>query len=241
MEREEPRLKVWLYRRLVKQARAWRRIVVSAVGAFGRGIALLSTGRREDRYGIRAFYLPRRRYVHFDVRTGTERPQDSVYEHLSCFAAGRRLASVLDVGCGTGLKLLKYFGGHETLGLERPPVLDHLRETYPERRWRLADFDDVPNGTFDIALSIDVIEHLLDPDELLRFLGRVDCRYVALSTPDRDRLTLQSRIGPPANVHHVREWSREELVRYVSRYFRVLDSQVVSGHEHLVVCEKEPG
>jgi len=240
MASRESRLKVWIWRRLVKPARAWRRTAFGAAGAFGRGAALLATGRREDRYGIKAFYLPRRRYVHFDVRTGTERPQDRVYDHLSRFFAARGLGSVLDVGCGTGFKLLKYFGDYETLGLERPPVLDHLRETYPERRWKLADFDDVPKETFDMALSIDVIEHLLDPNELLRFLGQLDCRYVALSTPDRDRLTLRSRIGPPANVHHVREWNREELVRYVSRYFRVLDSQVVSGHEHYVVCEKEP-
>ncbi len=235
----EAPLKIWLWRHLVKPARAWRRIFFCAAGALGRGLALLASGCREDRYGIQAFYLPRRRYVHFDVHTGTERPQDRVYDHLSRFFAARGLETVLDVGCGTGFKLLKYFGDYETLGLERPPALDHLRETYPERRWQLADFDDVPPGSFDMALSIDVIEHLLDPDELLRYLLKVDCRYVALSSPDRDRLTLASRIGPPANVHHVREWSREELVRYVSRYFRVLDSQVVSGHEHYVVCEKK--
>lgn len=231
-------LRSWLGRRVVKPARYSRKVLFGAGGAAVRGLALLASGRTTDRYGIRAFYLPRSGYSHFDARTSTERPQDRIYFHLQQFFAAQDLMTILDIGCGTGFKLLKYFGDYQTLGLEKPPVLDHLRAVYPDRNWRLADFDDPPSGSFDMVLSIDVIEHLVDPDQLLQFITAIDCRYVGLSTPDRSRLALGSRLGPPDNVYHLREWSQEEFVRYVARYFRVLETQVVNRHEHYVICEK---
>jgi len=225
-------------RRILKPAKACGKILVGAGGATLRGLGLLATGRTADRYGIRAFYRPRNRYSHFDARRSSERPQDRVYFHLQEFFVARGLKSVLDVGCGTGFKLLKYFGDYQTLGLEKPPILDHLMAAYPDRNWRLADFDQPPSGAFDMVLAVDVIEHLADPDELMRFITRIDCRYVGLSTPDRSRLGLGSRLGPPDNRYHLREWSQDEFVRYAARFFLVLKSQVVSRHEHFVIGEK---
>ena len=231
-------LKIFFWRHGVKPARAWWRIFQSLGAASWRAAKLVVSGRIRDRYEIRAFYRPRESYLHFDARSSSEKPQDRVYRELGEFCRDHGLETVLDVGCGTAFKLLKYFGDREILGLERPPVLEHLQATYPDRRFELADFNTVPQGSFDLVLSIDVIEHLLDPDDLLDYLEAIDFRYLALGTPDRARLGLASRLGPPANPHHIREWTQEELVSYVSRRFRVLRSRVVSRHEHYVICEK---
>jgi SAM-dependent methyltransferase len=204
--------------------------------AASRALRLLLTGKTEDQYCIKPFYLPRAQYIHFDARTSSNIHQDLVYQDLRDFFIDNKLSSLLDVGCGTGFKLLKYFSDYSTLGLERPPVLEHLVATYPERRWELSDFRQVPTGSFDMVICIDVIEHLIDPDELIALLSRIDCRYLALSTPDRDLLGSTANVGPPRNRHHVREWSRKEFVKYVGKTFEVLRSEVVSRHEHFVIC-----
>lgn len=207
--------------------------------ALARGLYLVATtGKTEDRYCITVFYVPRKEYDHFDARTSSERPQDRVYSAIRAFFAKHQLSTLLDIGCGTGFKLMKYFSSYATLGLERPPVLEALKSSYPDKRWEMSDFERIPEETFDMVISVDVIEHLSDPDELMEFVSKIDSKFIALSTPDRGNLSRQSKIGPPRNRYHMREWSQEEFVKYVSRYFQVIESEVVSNHEHYVICTR---
>jgi hypothetical protein len=208
------------------------------LGLMRAGYILLSTGKLKDTYCIKAWYLPRRRYIAFDDRTNTDQCQDMVYQAMQSFFMENNLSSLVDIGCGSGYKHVKFFGDYDTVGMEVLPTLDFLKETYPDRRWQLSDFNNPPRETFDMAICIDVIEHLLGPDELMDYIRQIDCKYVGISSPDRDHLGGRGKIGPPMNEHHIREWSRDELVAYVSKYFTVIKSDVVNDYEHYVICVK---
>ncbi|MCJ7700733.1 MAG: class I SAM-dependent methyltransferase [Anaerolineales bacterium] len=195
-------------------------------------------GVKKDRYFIKTQYVSRRRNIHLDTSSSTDEYQDEVYAKAKHFFIEKEMNSVLDFGCGSGYKLLKYFDNVDTVGVELSPAFDFLKDTYPNRRWILSDFHNPPEGHFDLVTCIDVIEHLKNPDELMVYLQQIDFDYVFLSTPDRDKLGYLASFGPPQNLHHIREWGKQEFIDYVSKYFEGIRSEVVSHHEHFVVAKK---
>ena len=68
----------------------------------------------------------------------------------------------------------------------------------------------------DVLISADVIEHIADPGEYLRYLRRFCARYYILSSPNRAALFWNggewkvelSQQGPPINEAHVTESAR---------------------------------
>lgn len=204
----------------------------------GKSILFSIAGIKRDRYGIKTQYIPRMRYIHLDTRASTDEFQDEVYENAKRFFDERNLSSVLDFGCGSGYKLLKYFSEYDTVGAELSPAYEYLQEQYPERKWIRSDFSMPPEGHFDLVICIDVIEHLKNPDDLLGFFLKLDFDYLLISTPDRERLGFLASFGPPNNLHHIREWGKQEFVDYVSGYLKVITSEVVSHHEHYLIAEK---
>lgn len=199
----------------------------------------LLVGRTKDNYCIKTQYLTRRNNKHFDDRENTDQHQDKVYTAAHDFFVENKLTKILDIGCGSGFKLIKYFEEFDTTGLELPPALGHLRKKYPDRKWEYSDFSKVPKSEYDMTIAVDVIEHLRDPDELLNFIGKINTKYILISTPDRSKLPFRSQIGPPGNRCHVREWSKEEFVEYISKYFNVIESKVVSYQEHYIIAKKK--
>ena len=161
--------------------------------------------------------LPLEQYI--DSDKSSRRYQKAVYRYAAKIhdKGGR----VLDVGCGTGYKTMKYFRRAETLGLEIEPSLSFLRKNYPERSWEESDFGRVPPGRFSLVICADVIEHIMDPDDLLRFINSIDFTTCVMSTPDRD--TLNNEFGPPRNRSHLREWSFAEFESYIGEHFPVME------------------
>ena len=70
------------------------------------------------------------------------------------------------------------------------------------------------------------------------YFQKIDFTYIVLSTPDREKLGFLASFGPPNNLHHIREWGKQEFIDYVSRYFKVIRSEVVSHHEHYIIAEQ---
>jgi 2-polyprenyl-3-methyl-5-hydroxy-6-metoxy-1,4-benzoquinol methylase len=146
--------------------------------------------------------------------------QREVYEEAAKIAAGVPVdqQSIVDIGTGSGFKLMKYFNAFETIGLDLRPAVAKLREKYPMRKWVLAVPENIVECVGDAAVVIcaDVIEHVDDPDDFLRTMlcnARPQTQFV-ISTPDRD-LSLCSKTGPPHNPQHVREWAFSEFRAYL--------------------------
>lgn len=146
-----------------------------------------------------------------------------------------RRGLVLDIGAGSGYKLVKFLSPEfETVGFETEPAISFLRKKYPNEEWvdsgkpeeSLPESWNSNSRKPDVCICSDVIEHMRDPNDLVRFLLSLQCKAYVISTPKREA-HARSRffLGPPRNTHHVREWTLHELKMFLeSLGFRVVKS-----------------
>ena len=166
-----------------------------------------------------------------------------------CYAAEvvQRFACkrVLDVGCGVGNKLAKYLlpTGVDITGVDEKYGITLCRETHLFGNW-VEDNIEEPSadlgGKFDFIISADVIEHLIDPDALLKYfkLWSNESTKILVSTPERDLRRGVNDLGPPGNGAHVREWNNREFISYLeSRGLKVTENHIVELKSGMVCCQ----
>lgn len=166
---------------------------------------------------------------YFDDTGNADDWQREVYVFAARVMQERKLRRVYDVGCGSGFKLVHYLGEYESVGFDLEPTVRFLKEKYPDRIWAVATSSDRNYPPPDLLICSDVIEHVHNPDELIRFINDLQPRFVLLSTPDRDLLYppwCKHRFGPPLNPTHVREWNFREFAAYASQSFRILEHRI---------------
>ena len=151
------------------------------------------------------------------------------------------LSSIVDIGCGSAYKLLKYLGDYDTIGIEMPQTYEWLYENFPDRKWLVSDFAMQEKLSSDLIICADVIEHLVDPDELIDFIKGISFRYLILSTPDRNLVYHPSErgfLGPPRNPSHQREWTFDEFHEYISMHFDIIEHEVTNAAQwtQMIVC-----
>ena len=195
-------------------------------------------------YGCVWYHTGRKAVPHFDDMDWTDECQLEVYLYALGLMKKHGLRSVADVGCGSAYKLITYLGDYDTLGLEVAANIPVLRARYPGRQFAESDFQGKP-PVADVVICSDVIEHLTDPDALLRFLRRATCRFLIIATPVRiDKLRFlwqkPKRLMFPGNIHHVREWKEKEFSRYLSAAgFQDFRHEWSMPGRQMVVCKGE--
>jgi SAM-dependent methyltransferase/chromosome segregation ATPase len=146
--------------------------------------------------------------------------QPEVYELAGEFAKARSLNTVVDIGCGSGLKL-EAIDVQRRVGVDFGPNLDWCREHHSWGEWIEADFEteDLRKiepllGPDTVVICADVVEHLVDPDPLIQLWRKAynAGSLVITSTPDRVRVRGADHMGPPGNPAHVREWQLDEYI-----------------------------
>lgn len=75
---------------------------------------------------------------------------------------------------------------------------------------------------FDLALAVDVIEHIADFSEFLRDFSKLADRAV-LTTPNKDRDFNSSLATTPEYYQHVREWDAGEFYWILKNYYREVE------------------
>lgn len=191
-------------------------------------------------YCIMPGYKERKAVPHFDDTQHQDQWQKEVYERALEIFEKEELTTMLDLGCGSGWKLLKFFGKYSTIGVEVEPTLTFLKKTYTDRIWAapgevMADMD--------MVICSDVIEHVSDPDTIIKEIKRYKPKVVVISTPDRELVKGAPIDGPPLNRHHVREWNRKEFLSYLGEHFLIISSEISNQEQatHLVVCMPQGG
>ena len=102
-----------------------------------------------------------------------------------------RATSILEIGSGQGRLLRHLFDlGHEIRGVEiNPSFIAASRELYGELPLSAAETTELPaaDGSLDVVLSFDVLEHIPDTDAHLREVRRVlkTGGYYLLQTPNK--------------------------------------------------------
>lgn len=124
---------------------------------------------------------------------------------------------VLDLGCGDGYGV-NYISdtGANIVGIDMDKdTIDRASEIYPHQNCSFELYDgknlNYPDGYFDVVLSYQVIEHVLDVEEYLKNIKRVlkkDGVFI-ITTPSRTyRLTKDQK---PFNPYHLREYDSKGL------------------------------
>ncbi len=165
-----------------------------------------------------------------------------VYLHALGLMKKHNFKSVIDIGCGSAYKLITYFEEYQTVGLELPVNVEILKERYPEKRWEVCNLTKDPELSTDVVICSDVIEHLVDPDELITFIKTIDFKYLVISTPDRSLIHKPWKVkyyGPPKNKAHIREWTFHEFNKYLSLHFNVIDHRVTNlgQYTQMAICK----
>jgi SAM-dependent methyltransferase len=206
----------------------------SILGSFAPYDTFNTLGSRAA-YFIHDGYEHRRVPQYFDATNSTDDWQDEVYRFAREIADQHGLKSVIDIGCGSAYKLLKYFRNYATIGVDVPETCAVLQKRYPTRQWAVSDFSATTMPRADLVIASDVIEHVPDPDALLQYILCIAPRSVILSTPDRNLLRLGTHNGPPMNPTHLREWSMAELHAYLSVFLQI-DEHFISSAAQATQC-----
>ena len=154
---------------------------------------------------------------------------DLYHEHMARYAFARRLARqkrVLDVACGTGygsaeLASQASFVAALDASLE---AVAAARRTYarPNLAFLAARAEQMPfpQGSFDLIVAFEVIEHLEDPGALLAEARRLLAPggQFIVSTPNR-LYYAESRAESGPNPYHTREFDYEEFRALLAAHF----------------------
>lgn len=195
----------------------------------------------KDNYFIKKNYKSRTKYIHYDDQNKEDQWQLEVYLHALGLMKKYNLKSVADFGCGSAYKLITYLGEYKTYGLELPINLEFLKNKYPDRTWLDSSFNKNLDLNIDVLICSDVIEHLLNPNELLEYLQKISFKFLVLSTPDRSIMYPKESLfqnGLPQNPAHQREWNYKEFDQYISKYFKIIDHRITNFHQatQMMIC-----
>ncbi|MBX2984569.1 MAG: class I SAM-dependent methyltransferase [Bacteroidia bacterium] len=192
---------------------------------------------QSPRYAIKRGYIHRKRIKTFNDNSLTDEYQNEVYIRARELYEGKQLKSLLDVGCGSAYKLIKFFPNEQKAGVELD--IGFLNAKYPELQW--FDYQNPSWKSFkaEMLICADVIEHVQDPDVFMQTLSEhTQIKYFVFSTPERDLENSPWTYGPPNNECHYREWSFGEFENFISNYFEIIE-HIISNQEQrtqLVIC-----
>jgi SAM-dependent methyltransferase len=145
------------------------------------------------------------------------RRHEVVYQRLAERCAGR---DVLEAGCGEG------YGADLIARVARRVIavdydaatVAHVRARYPAVEVMHANLTELPlaDGSVDVVVNFQVVEHLWDQPRFVRECARVlrPSGLLMVSTPNR--ITFSPGRDTPINPFHTRELSAHELIELLA-------------------------
>ncbi len=161
------------------------------------------------------------------------------YQFATQFVNGK---TVLDLGCGEGYgtKILKDAGANQVIGVDiNQEVIKQARKDYSSRgiSFRAGDAQglELKDESFDLVVSLELIEHLQNYQQYLQEVKRVlkSPGIFVLSTPNKDNYRGQT------SPFHIKEFSLEELQKILAALFQkveIFGQKIINPQ--IVVSEK---
>jgi 2-polyprenyl-3-methyl-5-hydroxy-6-metoxy-1,4-benzoquinol methylase len=176
--------------------------------------------------------ISKQKYWNTKKITYSKSYQYYVYKYALNIIIKKKLKSLIDVGCGVGTKLEFIHKKIPTLlitGIDQESAINYCKKKYPFGKWIVDNFEN-PNNKIkaDLIICSDVIEHLLNPNNLLNYLKKSikNEGYIIISTPERDKLRgKKCNISP--NKYHIREWNYREIENYLKNSgFEIIEHKI---------------
>lgn len=162
----------------------------------------------------------------------------AAYRYAAARAPGR---SVLDAGCGEGYgSAMLAQGAARVRGLDQAEAIAiaSARHRGANLEYRVYDLTQLTRlgETFDLVVSFQVIEHLVDPAGFLRGLAACTAPGGTLVVTTPNRLMSMSE-----NPYHLREWTAEELGALAAPLLPGVQVLGVHGSARVVAWERARG
>ena len=138
--------------------------------------------------------------------------------------------TVIDIGCGAGYgsNYLAQSGAMTVTGIDSDLEALRLGRTiYQRKNLTFLNMDacniTFPSATFDIAVSFEVIEHLIDASEYLKGVSKVlkSSGIFLISSPNKGFTEIDYLDAKPRNHFHVREYYPKELCKLLEGFFKI--------------------
>jgi SAM-dependent methyltransferase len=167
--------------------------------------------------------------------------------HLASYSRALEFCSgkdVLDLGCGSGYGIASLAPhARSVAGVDvSTAAVEYAREQYrfPNLRYEeiIADRPThFPAESFDVVLSFQVIEHVVDDAAYVAEIHRLLRKGGVALFITPDRRTRLFRWQKPWNRWHLREYSDESLAHVVCKRLSILGSEVMRGEALPVAAE----
>ncbi len=156
--------------------------------------------------------------------------QVRAYEHFAAHCQG---ASVVEVGCGTGLgtKIMAAAGAKVHATDLEATCLEYGRSHYGAAvEYRQCSGTDLSfaDKSMDFAVCVDVIEHIADFHRAIAEMCRVARKGVFIATPNQLPQNTNPD-GTPKNYWHLFEWTPEQIVDVMRQHFEVFELGFICG------------
>jgi len=156
------------------------------------------------------------------------------YEFASAFIKNMKGGLTLDIACGTGYgcKILSNKGNiPEIIGVDiSREAISFACANYKtaEIEFVIGDAVNLPfsKEKFDYVVCFETLEHIKTPEKMLQELRRIlkSNGLLIISTPNRKLTSPGKSIrDQPDNPYHIVEYSTNEFIRLLSKYFEVLE------------------
>lgn len=147
----------------------------------------------------------------------------AAYYFVQPKAAGQR---ILDLGCGSGYGSAILAGtARQLVALDRSSIALDQARIYPLPDYVAASATNLPfsNEAFDLVISFQVIEHIVQTNSYLREIVRILAPggTFIVSTPNKTLRLLP--FEPPFNPYHVREFSSQSLRKTLAAWFSAVE------------------
>lgn len=146
---------------------------------------------------------------------------------------------VLEVGCGEGrgISLLMQSAQNFTAVDKIRPVIEELRQKYPGGRFlsmNIPPLKELPDNTYDVVVSFQVIEHIQDDNLFLKEIHRVlkPGGVALLTTPNR-------KMSLSRNPWHIREYLSDELTALARKFFSHVTMKGITGSQKVMTYYAE--
>lgn len=191
-------------------------------------------------YNLKKEYVSRLENHYFDDTPYKDEYQNEVYEEAKNISNKNKYSNIIDIGTGSGYKLIKYFDQQNTIGVDLEPTITFLKNKYPNKKWSSLESVD-KNFEYDLIICSDAIEHIPEPTSFINEINKIKFKKIVFSTPDKLSMYGGEHFGPPSNPSHVREWDMNEIYNYLSNFYIVEKHFKIdpNSNTQIIVCSKK--